>query len=297
MTATPPELEAIHARTDALIAMVTEQLATDRFDRGDRALLQRMVEEGLGDTRGMVRLRFATTLGEIGEAATPILTEALAHHPHEVVRRAAAKTLTLIGDPKAVPILLDSFLHDSDQVVRSSSIGALARSGDVVVPELLKILDSPSADETIKGHAAWALAFIGGEAEEYLMPALNADSLDVRCAVLGAIVKVAQEKPSDKLVDILIASLSDSVALVRAEAASGLGQINHPASIPHLILACRDPNLDVRKASVSALGKVGDATSIEALQGAMNDSENVVRVLAKVALTQLERRLEEDDWH
>ncbi len=255
-----------------------------------------MVNDGLGDTRGVVRLRFASTLGEIGEAATPVLTDALANHPNEVVRRAAAKTLTLVGDTAAVPVLLHSFLHDEDQVVRSSSVGALARSGDVAVPELLKIVDSPDADETIKGHAAWALAFIGAEAVEYLMPALQSDSIDVRCAVLGAIVKVVQEQPSDALIEILINALSDPAAIIRSEAASGLGQITTTLSIPHLIQACQDPDVDVRKAVVNALGKVGDESAIEPLKVAMTDAENVVQVLAKVALAQLERRLAEDDW-
>lgn len=288
-------LQAAHDRTDALIATVTEQITNDQFDRSDQVLLKRMVDEGLGDTRGVVRLRFASTLGEIGEAATDVLIDALAHHPNEVVRRAAGKTLTLIGDDRAVPTLLHAFLHDADQVVRSSAVGALARSGEIAVPELLKILDS-SADETIKGHAAWALAFIGAEAAEYLTPALKSDSLDVRCAVLGAIVKVVQEQPSEKLVALMVAALTDPVALIRSEAASGLGQITHPPAIPHLILATRDADVDVRKAAVSALGKVGDATAIAPLRSAMQDGENVVQVLAKVALSQLERRLAEDDW-
>jgi bilin biosynthesis protein len=297
---TPPTLDAAlqaqHDRTDALIAQVTEQITTHQFDSSDRELLTRMVEEGLGDTRGVVRLRFASTLGEIGEAATPMLIDALAQHPNEVVRRAAGKTLTLIGDPTAVPTLLHAFLHDEDQVVRSSAVGALARSGDIAVPELLKILDSASADETTKGHAAWALAFIGAEAAEYLTPALKSDSLDVRCAVIGAIVKVAQEQPSEKLLQVMVESLTDPVALIRSEAASGLGQINYPPAIPHLILACQDADVDVRKAAVNALGKVGDTSAIEPLRSAMQDSENVVKVLARVALGQLERRLAEDDW-
>jgi bilin biosynthesis protein len=295
-TPVSPELQAIHDRTDALIAMVTEQITTHQFDSSDRALLERMVNEGLGDTRGVVRLRFASTLGEIGDAATDVLVAALAHHPNEVVRRAAAKTLTLVGDAAAVPQLLHSFLHDSDQVVRSSSVGALARSGEIAVPELLKILDSGSADETIKGHAAWALAFIGAEAAEYLTPALKSDSLDVRCAVLGAIVKVVQEQPNDKLLEILVNGLTEPEAILRSEAASGLGQVNHPPAIPHLILACKDVDVDVRKAAVSALGKVGDGTAIAPLEVAMQDAEHVVQVLAKVAKTQLERRLAEEEW-
>jgi bilin biosynthesis protein len=292
-----PALQAAHDRTDALMALVTEQITTFQFDITDRALLQRMVDEGLGDTRGVVRLRFASTLGEIGDAATSVLTEALAHHPNAVVRRAAGKTLTLIGDPAAVPTLLQAFLHDEDQVVRSSAVGALARSGEIAVPELLKILDSDSADETIKGHAAWALAFIGAEAAEYLTPALKSESLDVRCAVLGAIVKVLQEQPSEPLFKRLVEALTDPVAMMRSEAASGLGQLNDVTAVPHLILACRDRDADVRKAAVSALGKVGDTSAIAVLKTAQAEDEAaVVRVLAKVALSLLERRLAEDDW-
>jgi HEAT repeat protein len=41
---------------------------------------------------------------------------------------------------------------------------------------------------------------------------------------------------------------------------------------------------------------VGDTRAIEPLRSAMQDSENVVQVLARVALGQLERRLAEDDW-
>ncbi|NJN48658.1 MAG: HEAT repeat domain-containing protein [Alkalinema sp. RL_2_19] len=291
-----PELQAQHDRTDAFIAEVTEQIMSHQFDDSNQSVLKRLVEEGLGDTRGVVRLRFAETLGQIGEPATPLLTEALAHHPNEVVRRAAAKTLTLISDPAAVPTLLNSFLHDTDQVVRSSSVGALARTGEVSVPPLLDILAS-DADETIKGHAAWALAFIGAEAAEYLTPALNSDNLDVRCAVLGAIVKVMQEQPTEKLLNVLIAALTDPEAIIRSEAASGLGQINDSSSVPHLIMACRDSDLDVRKSAVSALGKVGNESALAVLEAAQaNDPEPVIQVLAKIARSQLERRLAEADW-
>jgi bilin biosynthesis protein len=301
MAATPtpidPNLQAIHDRTDALIAMVTEQVMTHQFDGNDQALLSRLVEEGLGDTRGLVRLRFASTIGEIGEAATPVLVEALAHNKNEVIRRAAAKTLTLIGDPWAVPTLLHAFLHDDDQVVRSSAIGALARTGgELAVPPLLDILGDAQADETIKGHAAWALAFIGAETTEYLTPALKSDSLDVKCAVLGAIVKVIQDQPNPQLTELLIAALKDPEAIIRAEAASGLGQVNIIAALPDLVLACSDVDVNVRKAAVSAIGKVGDTSSLPTLQAALDDPEAVVKVLAKVAIGLLERRSADDDW-
>lgn len=284
----------VQAENDALIQRVNEQITLDTFD--PTAPLLKQLVEGLGDPRGLVRLRFAETLGEIGEVATPFLTDALAHHSNVVVRRAAAKTLTIIADPKAVPSLLHAFLNDEDTVVRSSSAGALARTGEVAVPALLDILASPEQPEDIKGHAAWALAFIGSEAAEHLYRALNSDSVDVRCAVIGAIAHVAQEQSDPKSCNLLVSALTDPEPVIRTEAASALGQISYPPAIPHLILALQDSEVEVRKAAVSSLGKVGDRTVIAPLQSALQDPAEVVRVLAKLAIAQIERSESEDDW-
>jgi bilin biosynthesis protein len=282
----------IQAHNDALLDRVEEQITLETLDVSDQALLQQLVE-GLGDPRGLIRLRFAETLGEIGELVTPLLRNALASHRNVVVRRAAAKTLTIIGDSSAVPTLLHSFLNDEDTVVRSSSAGALARTGEAAVPALLDILASPDQPEDTKGHAAWALAFIGSEAAEYLYKALDSDSLDVRCAVIGAIAHVAQEQGDEKSCSILITALTDPEPTIRAEAATAFAQVNYLPAIPHLILAMKDPDLEVRKAAVSSLGKLGGQTEVETLRSVLQDPETVVQVLAKLAIAQIENRAEE----
>jgi bilin biosynthesis protein len=289
------DLALLQAENDALIQKVNEQITLDTFDPTDHSLMKQLVE-GLGDPRGLVRLRFAETLGEIGEAATPFLIEALANHSDVVVRRAAAKTLTIIADPDAVPTLLHAFLNDPDTVVRSSAAGALARTGETAVPALLNILASPEQPEDIKGHAAWALAFIGSEAAEHLYRALNSDSVDVRCAVIGAIAHVAQEQADTKSCNVLVSALTDPEPTIRTEAASVLGQVNYPPAIPHLILALQDSDVEVRKAAVSSLGKTGNQTVLEPLQAALQDQAEVVRTLAKLAIAQIQRQSEADDW-
>jgi bilin biosynthesis protein len=296
-----PNLEAdpiqqIQAENDALLENVDEQITLDTLDTTDQVLLERLVE-GLGDPRGLIRLRFAETLGEIGEAATPFLLKALAGHDNVVVRRAAAKTLTIIADPSAVPTLLQSFLHDEDTVVRGSAAGALARTGETAVPALLDILASTEHAEDTKGHAAWALAFIGSEAADHLYAALNNASLDVRCAVIGALGHVAQEQADEKSCGLLVAALTDPEPLIRTEAAAALGQVNYPPAASHLILAVRDSDLDVRKAAINSLGKIGDPAALEPLQTLLDDPQDVVRVLAKLAIAQIERQTAEaDDW-
>lgn len=290
----PTNIEQIQADNDALIQQVDDQITLGTFE-ATSTLLQQLVE-GLGDPRGLMRLRFAETLGEIGEPATPFLLEALANHGDVVVRRAAAKTLTILADPTAVPTLLHSFLHDEDTVVRGSSAGALARTGEAAVPSLLEILASPNQPEDIKGHAAWALAFIGSDAADYLYKALNAASLDVRCAVIGALGHVAQEQSDEKSCNLLVSALTDPEPLIRTEAAAALGQVNYPPALPHLILASQDADLDVRKAAINSLGKMGDRTALEALQTLLNDPQEVIRVLAKLAIAQIDRQSEGNDW-
>jgi bilin biosynthesis protein len=60
--------------TDDLLDRVLEQINQQTFDSKDDHLLKQIVE-CLGDSRGVVRLRCAQTLGEIGKPATPFLIE------------------------------------------------------------------------------------------------------------------------------------------------------------------------------------------------------------------------------
>ncbi len=276
-----------HEETDALMRSITEQISLDTFDRNNHAVIKQMVE-CLGDSRGIVRLRFAETLGEIGESATPVLIEALLHHSNPVVRRAAGKTLTLIGDPTAVPSLVYALLNDEDTVVKGSAVGALARTGEASVTALLDILADPIHPESTKGHAAWALAFIGPEAAPYLENAIKSESIDVRCAAVGAIAHLAQEKGDERAYQILIDTLSDKDPNVRSEAAAALGKLTYPPAVPPLIMALRDPDDEVRRTAAASLGKLGDRSAIPPLQVALNDESAAVRVLAKLAIAKIE---------
>ncbi len=284
------------AQTDALIQTVTEQITLHTFDPNDEELMQQMVES-FADSRGMVRLRIAETLGEIGEPATPVLIRALANHPNPVVRRACAKTLTLIADPQAIPTLVHAFLNDEDTVVQGSSVGALARTGEPAVPELLTILESPHHSESIKGHAAWALAFIGAEAKEHLYKALDSDSEGVRGAVVAAIAKIAQEDPQAGAFDILINALADPSENVRCEAAAVLGNLAHKPAIPTLLELLNHPEAESRKSAALALMKIRDNSVVGSLQTALSqEKEPAIQSVIKLAISQLEKQSEPDDW-
>jgi len=297
-------IQLSQAETDALLEAVNEQLALDTFNPNDQQTLKRMIES-LGDSRGMVRLGFAQALGEVGKPAIPFLLDALAHHSNPVVRRASAKTLTLIADPIAIPTLIHALLNDEDTVVKGSTIAALASTGEASVPALLEILASPENPESTKGHAAWALAFIGAEAKEYLYREINSDSAEVRAAVVGAIAKVAQEDSDEGAFKILVNALTDPAENVRCEAAAVLGNITYRPAIPNLVQLLHHPDWESRKAAALALMKIGGSaaspketrSALEPLQAALlQEPEAAVQQVIKLAISQLERLSEADDW-
>ncbi len=282
--------------TDALLAKVKQETVNKTFDPSDRVTIKQMVE-CMADSRGMVRLGFAESLGRVGQPAIPFLLEALSHHSNEVVRRAAAKTLTLIADPITIPPLLEAFLHDEDQVVRNSSVGALARIGEQSVEPLLEILASPESDETIKGHAAWALAFIGSKGKETIYQAYNSDKEEVRSAVVGAISKIAEELSEDRALELLLKSLSDSSVNVRSEAAAALGNLAYKPAIPQLLELLQHQESESRKSSALALMKIGDISVIKSLQKALTqESDSAAKPVIQLAITQLNKQVVHDDW-
>lgn len=272
---------------DALLAQVTEQIDTLSIDPDDQALFTRLVE-GFADSREAVRLRIAETLGEIGEPATPALTDALLYNSNALVRGSAAKTLMLYGDEDAIPTLIQATLHDSDAVVRGSAVAALARMGEVAVPELVRILADASTPEPTKGLAAWALAFVGAEAEELLIQALETDNVGVRAAVIRAFAKVTKEDPLPRNFQILVNALGDPAAEVRAAAAATLGDLAHRPAVPNLVALLDATDWQTQKAAALALMKVGDKAAIEPLQACLaqeNDSEK--QAIYQLAVNQL----------
>ncbi|MEL6130278.1 MAG: HEAT repeat domain-containing protein [Cyanobacteria bacterium J06627_3] len=285
------------AATDELIRHVNEQIDLLSFDDSDQDTLRQLVES-FSDKRGMTRLRIAETLGQIGESATSVLVEALANHPNEVVRRACAKTLTLIADPLAVPTLVNSFLTDSDTVVQGSSVGALARTGRSAAPDLLKVLENPSHPETIKGHAAWALAFMGSDAKDLLMQALGAESETVRAAVVGAIAKVAQEEGIPDNFDILINALDDDSENVRCEAAAALGNLAYKPAVPKLLNLLNHANTTTRKSAVLAIMKMEQMDTLSDLQAAMaKEHDESLKPIYNLAINQIQKKsAASDDW-
>ncbi len=280
---------------DALLAEVRSALASGQFSSDDPEALARVVE-GLGDSRGLIRLNFAETLGEIGRPAIPFLIRAMRGHENVTVRRAAAKTLTLIEAPEALPDLDAALSHDPDPVVQGSAAGAMARCGAEAVPFLMRQLQDPGAGSIVKGLASWALSFIGAEDLGPIKETLQHGNEDQRAAVVGVMADLVRSSEDTELKVLLINCYSDSSADVRAEVVTVLGNMLDPQYLPSLLIGLSDPSGVVRRVAALALVKQKDPRVLDQVrEAAAAENDPSVKPVMALAIRQLEQLNESGD--
>lgn len=283
------------SEADALIIEVQRQLNKDAFDSTDERLIVQLVE-GFNDKRGMKRLAFAEILGRVGKPATPALIDGLTNHKNEVVRRACAKTMTLIADRATIPTLVHALLNDKDTVVQGSAVGALAVMGEAAAPVLLDIIESDDYPDSSKGLATWGLSFVGTAGADHLYARVNAERAEVRSAVVGALTSLVQEEEDEKALNLILKALKDESSMVRSEAAAALGKLDNKTVVSELTPVLNDSESVVRKTVAMALMKIGDGGAIAPLQTALEkETDEAIKPVLKLAISQLEKK-EEEDW-
>ncbi|MGB1417389.1 MAG: HEAT repeat domain-containing protein [Synechococcus sp.] len=271
-----------------LAAELKLQLRSGGVPQADSDNIERMVA-GLGDPRGLMRLTFAESLGVVGKAAVPSLCRALSDHESVTVRRAAAKTLTLIEDPRALPVLLKALLNDPDPVVQGSAVGAMAAVGAEAIEGLLGVLINPDSTAMQLGLASWGLAFVGARAPEALRKAATSEHAEIRCAAIAALGDQIQALEDDEAKGLVVGALKDVDIDVRAEAATLLGKLHNPDwAAPLLEPLLNDQAGQVRKNAALSLMKLRATQSIAALSTqAEQESEAAVKTVIELAISQL----------
>ncbi len=273
-----------------LAAELKLQLRSGGVPQADSDNIERMVA-GLGDPRGLMRLTFAESLGVVGKAAVPSLCRALSDHDSVTVRRAAAKTLTLIEDPRALPVLLKALLNDPDPVVQGSAVGAMAAVGAEAIDGLLEVLINPDSSAMQLGLASWGLSFVGARAPEALRRAATSEHAEIRCAAIAALGDQIQALEDDHAKELVVAALRDVDTDVRAEAATLLGKLHNPDwAAPLLEPVLSDKEGQVRKNAALSLMKLRATQSIAALTAqAEQETEAPVKTVLQLAINQLDQ--------
>ena len=266
------------------------QLRNGQVPLASAELIKLMVA-GLGDRRGLMRLTFAESLGAVGYAAVPYLCQALKPNNNVTVRRAAAKTLTLIGDSSALPALLDALLNDDDPVVQGSAVGAMAAVGDAAVETLLGVLTNPETTAMQLGLASWGLAFVGARAPEALRNAAKSLHPEVRTAAIAALGDQIQSQADIEARELVVQALDDDSSDVRAEASTLLGKLHDLEwALPLLTPKLGDNNSQVRKNAALSIMKLEAHDAIPILKEyEAKESDENVRIVFRLAINQLSR--------
>ena len=211
--------EIILTKEEALILAedLKKKLQDGEKPQDDIEQIKKLIS-GLGDERGLLRRTFAETLGLIGVKAIPELRTALLESTNVTVRRAAAKTLKLVGNPIVLPDLFKALLEDKDPVVQGSSAGAIAIFGEKAVFYFLEVIKNPNASSLQCGLASWGLAFIGSEGSEALKKAAKSNNAKIRSSAIAALGEQIQALNDEEAKGIVKDSLEDSSIEVQVEA-------------------------------------------------------------------------------
>ena len=273
-----------------LAEILKQKLAEKQIPDSNQESLRQMVA-GLGDDRGALRLTFAQSLGSVGEAAIPILCDALKNSPNVIVRRASAKTLNLIGSKKALPNLIEAFTTDEDPVVQGSSAGAMATIGIPAIESFLAILTNKDCSAFQVGLINLALSFIGSKVPEAFNKVTKSNHPEIRIAALTVLAEQIQSRTNPLAEKLLLDAFQDHDSEVRAEAVTMVGKTLESTEIhDKLIAMLTDKSQQVRKNTALALMKMGAINSIEEIQNALKVEPNdQVKAVMFVAINQLER--------
>ena len=271
-----------------LSAHLKEQRSSGIPLDSDQKSIDKMIA-GLGDPRGLLRLRFADSLGSVGQAAVPALCNAMLSSDQVTVRRAAAKTLTLIEDPNSLPDLVSAFLNDQDSVVQGSAMGAMAAIGEEAVTPILNLLSHPETTEMQIGLANWALAFIGDRGSKTLRNALSSGNSTIRKAAIAALTSRIDTLNADENKDLLSNASNDDDSEIRAEVATLLGAMEDTDWAKLLLISnLDDPDSWVRKNSVLSLMKLNAKEALPKLEELeLQEKDRIVVNVLKLAIQKL----------
>lgn len=262
----------------------------------DRKAIEPLVELLLD---GHVRETAVQALLAFGRPALAPLVRALQAQEPEM-RRVAADTLGVLGDPAAADALIKA-LKDQDKTVQNAAACALRKLGwqpdrletgavyhimhrhwdqctligaAAVVP-LIAALGAQEPE--VREGAAQALGIIGDpRAVEPLAQALGSNDRSVRRTVLKALAKI----DDDRIVHQLVEALKDKDLC--SIAVDGLVAIG-PSALPLVIAGFRFPERYVRNAVVKVIRQIG-APALGLLKDALKDQEMLIRMGAAEAL-------------
>lgn len=230
----------------------------------------RLAVPALSDASDIVRATAAASVvflprDEAAQALLPLLQD-----KSELVRRETALALGKVRSPSAVNPLIEQFQKDRIAEVKNACIAALGEIGDVsAIETLIRILQNrPKKDNT---------------ADEFLRRSAARS--------IGQIAQIIQTGESKILTPQNF--LPDDKKPIEKPKRSNLTEA-FPAfrpALPVLIQTLQNSReaQDAKREAAFALGAIGDASAIPALQANLNNPDNYLAEISKEALKKISR--------
>ena len=249
----------------------------------------KLLIRGLKDKDGLVRRSHSVALAHAGKDALPGLINVLLHSENVIQRRAAAKTLKLVGDPAALPYLLKALTDDSDSIVQFSAAGAIAIFGEDAVNHLISVLENPENTEMQYGLAAWGLEFIGAKAPIAIKQAARSKNINVKSAAISALEEYIRQSQDQNAIKLVESAINDKSENVQIEAIKLVGKLYRiELFIPILISKLKSKSVDIRKASILSLMQLNVKEAISTFADLLKiEKDKNVRTIIELALNKL----------
>jgi HEAT repeat protein len=258
--------------------------------RIDRAVAADALAGALRDPDAWVRYVALRSLGSLGDRdLVPAVLDTLRTDPAPHVRLAAIDVLGRLGPAEAWDVL-EPLARSSDPDIGGAAIVAL---GHLERPEAMAALEgflrAPRAWQRIAAvtatsqradaHAARALQWIAAADEDH----------EVMRAAIHGLARIARRSGPQgaEATEVLVALTAEP--LRREAAIQALSELP-TRRIADVARGLTDSSIDVRCASVEALGRMQQADASRALETALNDEHPAVRLAAIRALKSLGTR-------
>ena len=237
----------------------------------------------LGQFDNDASAKAAMALDAMGPQALPVLVDTVYKSPSGPARQAAAMCIGLIC--AGFNPSIDAFAKAA-QVTHRQEAGHRSSNPAALEPLIWALKNDPYAPT--REIAAQGLGYQGdARAARPLADALKDPDHYVRQRAAAALATT----PSQSVVpDLSIAATRDTNAQVRRYAVEALGWVGSAAAVPALNQATADPNAVVRRHAAMELGRIADPSSLDALSAMLDntpDPDADVRWAAVVALGKL----------
>jgi putative membrane-bound dehydrogenase-like protein len=199
------------------------------------------------------------------------------------LRQAAVVAIREMNDKATASKLRDRFLTETDASVQREIATTLGAFEDkAAIPLLIAALRDSKSPDTVREASLSAIEKIGSDAATKSLIELLAQpdlSTDRQARVIGALGRTKTKSA----LPIISKLLTSKDAKVRTSAVEAIGAIGDAKASEQVRPLLKDPVIEVRKASIVALGRLKDRVSIPTLITLAN--EESTRFEATMALT------------